>query len=176
MTETLKPLTYNMQFYRAVSLLYTYGPWEPDRSNIPTMNHYFSVASSIPLYTDDIFQQARVAALLHDMVEDNYVTFDTLREYDISSTVIETIDYLTRRDGEVYFKEYLPRLMQNDTAVIVKVADAKDNLRRCRASNDDSLARKYVKVLDKIHNRHESIMHSLSYSISKTLKSLTKPV
>jgi hypothetical protein len=44
----------------------------------------------------------RLAALLHDVVEDTDVTLDELRERGLDEVVIAAIDALTKRDGEDY--------------------------------------------------------------------------
>ena len=44
----------------------------------------------------------RIAALLHDVVEDTDWTLDRLREAGYSEEIITAVDCLTRRGGETY--------------------------------------------------------------------------
>src|ERR1700693_5668457 len=58
---------------------------------------------------------AQIAAVLHDVVEDTEVTFDRLRSEGFPPRVLQTLDSLTRRDGEEYSR-YIERVATDDTA------------------------------------------------------------
>lgn len=70
---------------------------------------------------------ARIAALLHDVVEDTPVTIDDLRSAGFSETVLEAIGLLTHLDFDDY-DEYVEKLSQNSVARQVKLADLTDNM------------------------------------------------
>ena len=70
---------------------------------------------------------ARMAGILHDVVEDTDVTFDQLREMGYNEEVIEALDCLTRRDDETYAK-FVERANANPIARQVKIADIEDNM------------------------------------------------
>lgn len=70
---------------------------------------------------------ARIAAVLHDVVEDTDYTFDDLRQMGFSEAVIEVLDCLTRRDDETYM-EFVERAAKHPIAKQVKLADIEDNM------------------------------------------------
>ncbi|PWE28401.1 phosphohydrolase [Maritimibacter sp. 55A14] len=63
---------------------------------------------------------------LHDVVEDCDVS---LREIErrLGKRVRDGVDAMTRRAGEEYHSDYLPRLMADEIAVRVKYADSRHN-------------------------------------------------
>jgi GTP diphosphokinase / guanosine-3',5'-bis(diphosphate) 3'-diphosphatase len=68
----------------------------------------------------------RIAAALHDVVEDSEWTLDDLRREGFEEAVIEAVDALTRREGEAYL-DYVDRAGANKIARMVKLADLRDN-------------------------------------------------
>ena len=92
--------------------------------------------------------KAYAVALLHDIVEDGYATFEELQQsFDLDAEQMDALEAITRRNGERYF-DYIQRVKQNKIAKIVKLADLKHNINRC--SNDlpnrYGLLRRYVKA------------------------------
>lgn len=77
----------------------------------------------------------RICGVLHDTVENTYITFEILRQEGFSEEVIEVIDYLTRREEECY-EEFIERLLANLTACKVKLADLSDNSDPSRTKNE----------------------------------------
>jgi (p)ppGpp synthase/HD superfamily hydrolase len=71
---------------------------------------------------------ARMAAVLHDVIEDTDVTLVDLKSAGYPRPVIHAVDCLTRRDGETY-ATYIERVATDPMATLVKVADLRDNLR-----------------------------------------------
>ncbi len=68
-----------------------------------------------------------VVALLHDVVEDSAVTVEMLGVL-FGKEIAETVEALTRHEGEEYF-DYIERVRRHGAmAVAVKLADANDNL------------------------------------------------
>lgn len=72
--------------------------------------------------TDD----ERIAAVLHDVVEDCGWTLEQLASEGFSSIVIEAVDALTKRPGEDY-ETFVLRAAANAIARKVKLADLADN-------------------------------------------------
>lgn len=95
--------------------------------------------------------EARVAAVLHDVVEDTDWTLEALRAEGFGTDVVEAVDHLTRREDEVYL-DFCRRAAGNEIARRVKLADIADNLdpRRIEAlpEGDRSLAGRYRKARD----------------------------
>lgn len=87
-------------------------------------------------------------ALLHDIVEDGYATFEELQKrFDLDAEQMAALDAITRRQGERYF-DYIARCKQNEMAKTVKLADLQDNIRRCAKDlpNRWGLIRRYAKA------------------------------
>lgn len=94
--------------------------------------------------------EARLVALLHDVVEDSPWTLDALREEGFSETVVLAVDAVTRRPGESY-DEFVNRAGNNVIGRKVKIADLLDNcdLSRISSPTDRDRARqaKYMRAL-----------------------------
>ena len=69
-----------------------------------------------------------ICAVLHDCVENTSVTLDYLRSEGFSEEVVSVIDTLTRREDETY-KAYIGRVLENETACQIKLADLADNIK-----------------------------------------------
>jgi len=70
--------------------------------------------------------EARMAAVLHDVVEDTPVTLEQLRAEGFPAAVVEAVEALTKREGEEY-EAFIRRVAPNPIAREVKLADLKDN-------------------------------------------------
>ena len=68
----------------------------------------------------------RVCALLHDVVEDTDVDLIDIKMH-FGVGIADTINCLTHRKGESYH-DYITRVLEDDDAVAVKIADICDNL------------------------------------------------
>ena len=92
--------------------------------------------------------KAYTIALLHDMVEDDYATFEELQQrFDLDAEQMAALDAITRRQGEQYF-DYIKRVKQNEMAKTVKLADLQHNISRCANDlpNRWGLVRRYGKA------------------------------
>jgi len=99
-----------------------------------------------PIYVSDMCESenAKIVALLHDVIEDTRVTLDDLRNEGFDEDVVLAVDCLTKRNGESN-REYLSRVSKNEIATEVKFADIKHNIDR---SSDNR--KKYYEWKDKI--------------------------
>src|SRR5215468_10412999 len=70
---------------------------------------------------------ARIVAVLHDVLEDTACSVVDLRRAGYAERVIEALDRMTRRDCEAY-EPYIERIAEDPLARQVKLADLKDNL------------------------------------------------
>jgi (p)ppGpp synthase/HD superfamily hydrolase len=77
----------------------------------------------------------RIVAILHDTVENggDRVSFARLRQEGFPEEIVQAIDCLTRRDGELY-ADMIERIAPNPLARRVKLADLADNLDLLRQS------------------------------------------
>jgi len=95
-------------------------------------------------------ENARMAAVLHDVVEDGNISLDDLRELGIPEQVVAAVDCLSRREGESY-DAFIERLAVDKLARRVKIEDVRDNMdvTRLAALSEEDLSRvaKYHKAL-----------------------------
>lgn len=94
---------------------------QKDKTGAPYIFHPIRVASA---FADEFLQ---TIAVLHDVVEDTGVTLAELDRL-FPQGVVNAVDALTRRDGEIY-EEFILRVARNPNARKVKIADIRDNLR-----------------------------------------------
>ena len=95
---------------------------------------------------------AMTAAVLHDVVEDTDWTYERLRAAGISDEVIEAIDAVTKREGEIY-ADFVERAMSNPIARQVKLADVRDNLDPARLSRVADVAKR-ARLSAKYHDAY----------------------
>lgn len=94
-------------------------------------------------------EEERMAAVLHDVVEDTPHTFDDLRAQGFPESVVAAVEHLTKREGESY-DEFVARAAANPIAARVKLADLEDNMdvRRLASVSEKDRARlaRYVQA------------------------------
>ncbi len=69
----------------------------------------------------------RMAAILHDVVEDTPYTLERLRELGYPQEVLQALECLTKREGEGY-EAFIERVRPHPLARRVKLADLEDNM------------------------------------------------
>ncbi len=74
---------------------------------------------------------AKIAGVLHDVVEDSNFTLDDLRQMNFAPQVIEAIALLTKSD-DIEYSNYIAMIKQNAIAREVKIADLRDNMNLSR--------------------------------------------
>jgi hypothetical protein len=79
-------------------------------------------------------EAARIAAVLHDVVEDTPVTLEQLREAGFEEEVVQAVACLTHDPTDSY-DEYIAKIQLNPIARVVKLADLEDNMRLERIAN-----------------------------------------
>ena len=126
-----------------------------DKKQYPYMAHVLDVASRVA----HLGESYEIVGLLHDAIEDaTPSSFQTEVKAEINITfdneVSDAITAMTKKEGEDYFKEYLPRLKGNKVALQVKIADASHNLSKAhlieKLQLQDKLRAKYIKVLNEL--------------------------
>jgi len=130
---------------RAIELAAAAHKGQVDKAGHPYVLHPLRVMLSVNT------AEERIAAVLHDVVEDTWMEFEDLDSEGFSATIIEAIRALTKTDGESRV-EAARRAVQNPVARIVKLADVADNMDLSRISNptDKDFARlkEYEQVRD----------------------------
>lgn len=93
-------------------------------------------------------ETARIAAVLHDVVEDGSGwTRERLKAEGFSDEIVSAVDGVTRRNDESY-EEFIDRLAGNALAREVKLADLEDNMNILRL---DELTPKNLERLARYH-------------------------
>ena len=91
----------------------------------------------------------RMAAVLHDVVEDTAVTLEDLRLEGFPAEVVDAVDALSKKEGESRLDAAM-RASRNPVARVVKLADVKDNMELSRITNpsekDYARLKEYEKV------------------------------
>lgn len=127
-----------------------------DKGGNPYILHPLAVASRVHKLEE------KIVAILHDVVEDTYMTLDRLREIGFPEYIVLAVDSVTRRDGETY-DEFLFRSSLNRIGRVVKIADILEN------SNFDRIPKEIqIKLGEK------QIMR-LKKKYARALSILTKP-
>lgn len=97
-------------------------------------------------------ENAKIVAVLHDVVEDSHITLADIAQKGFSKDIIEAIDCLTKRKDENYF-DYIGKIKEtkyniNNIAYIVKLADLEDNMNMSRlkkiTEKDKERCKKYM--------------------------------
>ncbi|MBB3453948.1 (p)ppGpp synthase/HD superfamily hydrolase [Rhizobium sp. BK313] len=78
-------------------------------------------------------EEDRIVGVLHDTIEDTYVTPELLWRVGFSQRIIDAVLSVTRTRGESY-EEFILRAKANEIGRRVKLADIADNLSPDRAS------------------------------------------
>jgi len=85
-----------------------------------------------------------IVAILHDVVEDTAVTLDDLYAFGFDPKIVTAVDAITRRDGEDYLSDYIPRVYENAIATLVKYHDLRANT---NTGTPESMARRNLKAM-----------------------------
>jgi (p)ppGpp synthase/HD superfamily hydrolase len=113
---------------RAIALAAEAHAGQVDKAGAPYILHPLRVMLRLASVEE------RIAAVLHDVVEDCGWTLERLRAEGFSDRVIAAIDALTRRPAETY-EQFVLRAAANPIARRVKLADLWDNSDLSRIAN-----------------------------------------
>ncbi len=106
---------------RAIALAAQAHAGQVDKAGQPYILHPLRVMLSVTGSSE------RMAAVLHDVVEDTAITFDDLRSEGFPEDVITAIEALTKHPGETRLAA-AQRAVVNPIARRVKLADVADNM------------------------------------------------
>ncbi len=129
---------------KALSVALKAHSGQKDKAGQPYILHPIRVMQRVESY------QAKIVALLHDVLEDSDFSLADLKEIGFAPQVLEALVCLTKAENEDYF-DYLKRIAQNALAKEVKKADLQDNLDVTRlmvlTEKDRERLNKYLKAL-----------------------------
>lgn len=134
---------------RAIALAAIAHEGQIDKAGAPYILHVLRVMLRLTT------PEERMAAALHDVVEDCGWTLDRLRAEGFPEEVIAGIDAVTRRDSESY-EEFVLRAKAHPIGRRVKMADLEDNSDVTRLSEiterDQARLDKYRRAIDMLAN------------------------
>lgn len=104
----------------ALNLVTTNFRGVTDKSGAPYVLHCIRAMMSVQSLN------AKMVAVMHDLVEDTPMSLEELKERGFSQAVLEGVDLVTHRD-DVSYEDYIVRIKSNPIAREVKLADLKDN-------------------------------------------------
>jgi len=110
---------------RAIAIALEAHAGQVDKAGAPYILHPLRVMLSLDTLDE------RIAAVLHDVVEDSSWTLTRLRAEGFPEPVLLAIDAVTRRDGESY-EGFVARAGQDPIGRRVKLADLQDNANLAR--------------------------------------------
>lgn len=133
---------------RAIEIARKAHEGQVDKAGAPYIGHPLRVMDRVP-------EEAKIAAVLHDVVEDSSVTLSDLRAEGFPESVVEAVEALTKRPGETY-ELFILRAASNDIARTVKLADLFDNCDLSRIPDpgpeDYERLKKYREAMDLIRS------------------------
>lgn len=107
---------------RAIQIALEAHAGETDKAGQPYVLHPLTLM----LQMDS--EEARIVAVLHDVVEDSAVTLDDLAAAGFSNAVLTALALLTHDTAAVAYDDYIAALSSNPLARKVKLADLAHNM------------------------------------------------
>jgi (p)ppGpp synthase/HD superfamily hydrolase len=104
--------------------------------------------------------EERIAAVLHDLLEDTPWERTDLEGEGFSAEVLDAVEALTRQPHETY-EEFLARAAGDPIAIRVKLADLEDNLDTSRLPNPTGRDRRRMAKYESARTYLESISQKI---------------
>lgn len=130
-----------------------------DKAGRPYIEHVRAVAAALTHHGE----QAIIAGLLHDIVEDTDITLNDLRDLGYPPEIVNAVDAVTRRPGEHYM-DMIRRAAADPLGRLVKLADnahnaSPDRLAQLDPEQAEWFRRKYARARAVLepegHQRHD---------------------
>jgi (p)ppGpp synthase/HD superfamily hydrolase len=141
---------------RAVAIAAEAHQSQTDKAGAPYILHPLRVMQRMDTEAE------KIAAILHDVVEDSTWTIEQLRAEGFSEEILAAIDCLTKHEGESY-DEFILRASSNPLARKVKLADLEDNLDLRRLGE---LTEKDLQRIQKYHRVWQSLTRNSDDNMS----------
>ncbi len=129
---------------RAIEIAKAAHDGQKNKDGTPYITHPFKLMESMDT-TDE-----KIAAILHDVVEDSDVTIEDLRAEGFSETILSVVDTLTHKPDESY-SDYIKRVAGNPITRKIKKADLKDNMDQRRIPNPTDKDRSRIKKYEEAY-------------------------
>ena len=134
---------------KAIQIASTAHINQVDRGGEPYILHPIRVMNDV--CSDDC--ELRQIAVMHDVLEDSEYTIDNLRNEGFSLDVITALDLLNHDKDNDTYNEYIEKVASNYNAILVKMADLRDNSKITRLKGVSQ------KDLDRMAKYHKSYMY-----------------
>ena len=85
------------------------------------------IAHPLRVMENCVSSDAKIVAVLHDVVEDSGTTLDDLRALNFAPQIVAAIALLTK-SGDIEYSMYIQKIKNNALAREVKIADLRDNM------------------------------------------------
>jgi (p)ppGpp synthase/HD superfamily hydrolase len=111
---------------------------QADKQGVPYILHAVRVGASLWQFGEE----AVIAGILHDVVEDTAMTLDDLEELGASEAVIKAVESVTKTESESTLEAYeasIRRAMKDPIGLLVKASDVSDNASRLDTIADEEL-------------------------------------
>lgn len=143
-------MNYEYLFNLANELIESIFSEMKDKSGIAYVMHPKRVASSLEKMDE------KIVALLHDAIEDTYITEEVLLEMGFPGFIVEAVSILTIRKNEEY-DNYIKRIIASNNKLVlsVKKADMEDNMKEERLIKLDESEKQ--RLLNKYTNNYKLI-------------------
>ncbi len=144
--SNVKTGAYPPLLQRAIELATAAHAGQTDRAGVPYITHPLRVMEACNT------TEEKIAAVLHDVVEDTSVTLDDLAKQ-FPPEIVEAVRCLTHLPEDTY-EEYIEQIATNPISVQVKLRDLTDNMdvRRLTAigEHDVERLRRYLKAYKRL--------------------------
>ena len=144
--STVKAGAYPPLLQRAIELATAAHAGQTDRAGVPYITHPLRVMEACNTIEE------KIAAVLHDVVEDTAVTLDDLAKQ-FPPEIVEAVRCLTHLPEDTY-EEYVEQIATNPISVQVKLRDLTDNMdvRRLTAIGEPDVERlrRYLKAYKRL--------------------------
>ena len=137
-------MIYTQNTKKAMIIAYNAHYGQEDKSGVPYIFHPIHLAEQMET------EEECLVALLHDVIEDTWITVEQLQT-EFSETVVEAVKLLTH-DKSVDYMDYIRKIKDNPLAKKVKLADLRHNSDPTRMENptekDIKRSEKYHKAIE----------------------------
>lgn len=133
---------------KAIEIAQVAHQGQKDKSGAPYIMHVIRVMNSGKTEIE------KICGVLHDLVEDTTWTFEMLQQEGFSEEIINVLKLVTKESEEEDYDHFIDRIIQNKTAVAVKLNDLRDNMdiTRLPQITEQDLARlnKYIRAYNRL--------------------------
>lgn len=140
------------EFERALTLAGIKHAGQKDKGGEPYVMHVIRVMMKLEE------EEMRVAALLHDLLEDTDLEERDLLELGFDEDIVRVVKLLTRDPKEDYM-DYIRNLANDKRGILIKLSDLSDNQNRTRLKA--TLTQVDLERLEKYHLAEEYLVSAL---------------